>query len=121
MNNANESDTSSLPDARNRLREAARLLRKPKPIDPEVRRALVDLVEELGRALDTPTVPPAELARLAEVTANLTEALHHKFDPGITEELRSPLQEMLLQAETRAPTIVHIVERLITALANIGI
>ena len=121
MNNPGDPSTPSVPDTRSRLQAAARVLRETNSIDSEVHRALSDLVNELDRASQTPTVPPAEVAHLADVTAHLTEALHHGHDRGVLEHVRARLQEMALQVETRAPTTVHVVERLINALANIGI
>jgi len=121
VQNANEPGTPSVPDVRIRLHDAARLLRDSQSIDPEVRRVLADLVDELGQAFETPGVPPAEVAHLAEVTAHLTEALHQGHDRGQLEQLRNRMKELVLQAETRAPTAFHLVESLINALANIGI
>jgi hypothetical protein len=121
MAKADAPGTPSLPDVRARLHDAARLLRDPIAIDPDVRRALADLVDELGQALASPNVPQAEVARLAEVTAHLTEALHQGHDRGLLEQARNRMKDLLLQAETRTPTAVHLVENLINALANIGI
>jgi Domain of unknown function (DUF4404) len=121
MPNADAPDTPSLPDIRARLHDASQLLRNPMPIDPDVRRALADLVDELGQALESPNVPPAEVARLAAHTAQLTEALHQGHDRGLLEQARIRMKDLALQVETRSPTAVHLVENLINALANIGI
>lgn len=121
MPHADAPESFSLPDVRVRLHDAAQLLRNPKSIDPDVRRALADLVDELGKALDTPDVPPAEVARLAAYAAQLTEALHHERDRGFLEQAQDRMRNLALQVETRTPTAVHLVENLINALANIGI
>ncbi len=113
--------TPPAPTIRDSLRVTAQLLRDPTPIDPKVRRALADLVDELSAKLDAPDTPPAEVARLAEVTAHLADALHHGHERGILEDARDGLKEMMLQAETRAPTAVHLVENVVNALASIGI
>ena len=108
-------------DIRNSLQVTAELLRNPTPINPEVRQALAKLVDELHVKLAAPDTPPAEVARLAEATAQLASALHQQHDRGILERARDRLKELMLQAETRAPTAVHLVESLVDALAEIGI
>ena len=116
-----EPGTPSVPEVRNRLQGAARMLRESASLDPDVRRALAELLDELGRALEAPDAPPAEVARLAEGTAHLAESLQRGHDRGLLERARERLEELLLQAETRAPNAVGLTQRLIDALANLGI
>ena len=66
------------PDVQARLQDVARLLRQPGDLDPEARRALTELVDELSKTLETTTIPAASVTRLAESTAHLAEALHHQ-------------------------------------------
>ena len=116
-----ESRTPSVPEVRARLQDAARMLRESAALCPDVQGALAELLDELGRALEAPDAPPAEVARLAEGTAHLAEALHRGHDRGLLERARDRLEGLVLQAEARAPTTVGLAERVIDALANIGI
>ena len=65
----------AVPDVQVRLQEVARLLRQTGSIDPESKRVLAELVDELSKALTTAAVPPAEVTHLAESTVHLAEAL----------------------------------------------
>jgi hypothetical protein len=97
------------------------MLRDSTALDPEARRALADLLDEMGRALESPDAPPAEVARLADGAARLAESLRHGHDRGLSEKARDRLEGLILQAAARAPTAVGLARRLIDALANLGI
>jgi hypothetical protein len=116
---------SSPPDPseiRSRLRDAAKTVRDSQSLDPQVRAAVTDLLDELGRALDAPGSAPAEVAHLAESAAHLAETLHHAGnDRGLLERARDRLGEVVARAESRAPVAAGLVERLIDALAAMGI
>jgi hypothetical protein len=114
-------NTPSVPEVQARLRNVARSLRESVSADAEARNALADLVEELDRALSAGTMPPAEVARLAESTAHLAEALHHQRDVGVLGKARDRLERAMLNAEAHAPLAVGLARRLMEALANIGI
>src|SRR5262245_61152257 len=58
---------------RSRLRDAAGLVRDSDSLDANVRETLSALLDELGRALESPEVPPAEVAHLAESATHLAE------------------------------------------------
>jgi hypothetical protein len=111
----------SVPEIQARLRNVARSLREAGSADAEAQHALADLVDELDRALAGGTMPPAEVARLAESTAHLAEALHHQRDAGVLSKARNRLERAMLNAEAHAPLAVGLARRLMEALANIGI
>src|SRR5262245_44224739 len=116
-----ELSPNSVSVVRSRLQEAAGLVRNSVSLDTKVRETLSALLDEIGRALETPEVPPAEVARLAEDAAHLAESLHRVHDHRFLEGARDRLESFALQAETRAPTAVGLTRRLIDALANLGI
>ncbi len=99
----------SVPEVRTRLRAAA------------VQSALTDLLEELGRALEAPEAPPAEVACLAEGAAHQSVALHRGQDVGLAEKARHRLEGLVLRAEARAPAAAGLARRLIDTLASLGI
>jgi hypothetical protein len=113
--------TPSVAAVRARLDAAARLLGESAAVDPEVRRAFSELMDELSQALDAPDTPPAEVARLADGAAHLAEAIHHQHDQGLLTQARERLERLMFNAEARAPTAVGLTKRLIDALANLGI
>ncbi len=69
MSNDTQGATPSVPEVRKRLHDVAQMLRESRPIDPEVHRALAELLDELSAALAAPDAPPAEVAKLAETSA----------------------------------------------------
>jgi hypothetical protein len=97
------------------------MLRDSAALDLEVRCAIADVLDEMGRALEAPAAPPAEVARLAEGAAHLAEALQQRHERHLLERARDRLEGMILQAEARAPAAVGLARRLIDALANLGI
>jgi hypothetical protein len=111
----------SVPEVRARLQDAARKVRESDSLDPNVRQSLSDLMDELGRALDSSQTPPAEVARLADGTAHLAESLERGHDRGLVETARERLRQLIIDAETRAPVAVTLAERMIDALAKLGI
>ena len=58
------------------LHTIAEILRDPHPLSHEIRTVLADLLDEVGRMLATATVPPSEVAHLADSTALLARAVH---------------------------------------------
>jgi hypothetical protein len=106
------------PEVQARLQEVARALRQSTAIDAESQEALADLVEELSRSLRTSDA--AEVTRLAETTAHLAEALHHR-QGEVPVTLRDRLERAAINAEAHAPIAVGLARRLLDALANIGI
>lgn len=111
----------SLVEVKARLHEVAKVLREPGTIDPESRRTLAELVDELTAALASSNVPPAEVARLADSTAHLAESLHQRHDEGLVSKARDSFERAVTSAETHAPLATGLARRLLQALADIGI
>lgn len=116
-----ESHGAAAPEVRARLDDTARLLQESEAIDPEVRTALVELLDELGRALDQSEATPGEIGRLAEGVAHLGEALHKGHDRGVLAAARDRVTGLAVRAEAQAPAAVGLTRRVIDALANAGI
>jgi hypothetical protein len=103
------------------LHTIAEILRDPRPLTHEMRTVLADLVDELGRVLTAATVPPAEVAHLAESTAQLARAVHRREAPGLLAAARDRVEGALLAAESKTPFIAGLARRLLDTLADIGI
>jgi hypothetical protein len=103
------------------LHTIAEILRDPHPLTHEIRTLLADLVDELGRVLSTATMPPMEVAHLAESTAQLAKAVHSRESPGLLAAARDRVEAALLAAESKAPFIAGLARRLLDTLADIGI
>jgi hypothetical protein len=103
------------------LHTIAEILRDPRPLSREVRAVLADLVEELGRVLATTAMPPAEVAHLAESTAQLARAVHRRESPGLLAAARDRVEAAILAAEAKTPLTAGLARRVLDTLANIGI
>src|SRR4051812_4630296 len=101
-----ESGTPSVPEIQTRLGEVTQLLRQTHSVDPASRRVLAELVDELGKMLQSGQVPPAEVAQLAGTTAQLAEALHHQHDKGWLDTVRDRFEGAVASAEAHAPVAV---------------
>jgi hypothetical protein len=106
--------------ARTDLEEVVPLLREARHIDPEVQRALADLVDELIRVMD-PHAPAAQATHLAESSTQLVKALHRKHHAGLITAAKERLEEAATRAEAEAPVATGLARRLIDTLANLGI
>lgn len=115
------SRTSAAAGVQASLHTIGEILRDPHPLSHEVRGVLAELVEELGRVLESATVPPAEVAHLAESTAQLARAVHVQEPPGLLAAARQRLEAAILAAEAKAPLTAGLARRLLDTLANIGI
>jgi len=104
-----------------RLHDVARLLRGSDSLDAESRRTLAELVDELSKALRSTSVPAVEVARLAETTTHLAEALHRRHDRERVRTVRDRLDEAVVSTGLRHPLVAGIARRLLDTLANIGI
>jgi hypothetical protein len=111
----------SVSELQDRLRGVAQTLRQSSTIDEDSRQALAELVEELNKALQAQSVPPAEVSRLAESTAHLAESLHHPKARGLLGTAREGLERAAFEAESHAPLLVGLARRVVDALAGIGI
>src|SRR5262245_31547025 len=119
MSDPAPSTIPSLVDVQSRLQEVAKLLRDSPSLDAESRRVLAELVEELSRTLNSGSVPPGEVAHLAESTAHLAESLHHQHDTTMLGRAREGLEGAVIRAETKAPVAVGLARRVLDALSNI--
>ena len=99
----------------------AQLLREAHHLGPEAQRELADLLDELGAALASDAVPPAEKAHLADSAAHLVRALHQQHDEGLWGRARHRLEQAIVAAEAQAPVAAGVARRLVDALANLGI
>ncbi len=115
------SSTPTVPEIQARLHEVARLLRQPGTIEPESKRVLAELVDELSKVLDTPSLPPAEVTHLAESTIHLVEALQLQHQRELHVSLRDRLERAVINAEVHSPVLVGLARRLLDALADVGI
>ena len=105
---------------RTQLQAVVPLLREARHVDPDVRQALADLVDELIRLID-PNAPAAEAAHLAESSTLLAQALHRKHHTGLISTAKERLEEAATRAEAEAPVATGLARRLIDTLANLGI
>lgn len=121
MADSHDTNVPSVPEVRARLHETATLLQNASGLDAGLRQTLTELLQELGTALAQPAAPPAEVARLAESVAHLADALHARHDQGLVAGARDRLERFMVQAESHAPTAVGLAQRLIDAIANLGI
>src|SRR5947209_11794393 len=99
------------------LHTVARVLREAQPLGPEARRALADLVDELGNVLHSAAVPPPDVRHLADSTTHLIQALHQRQDPGRLARARDRLEQAILGIESQAPVAAGLARRVMDALA----
>jgi hypothetical protein len=116
-----ESPVPSVPEVQIRLHEVAKMLRESSTLDGTSQRALAELVAELGKSLATAHLPAAEVAQLADSTAQLAESLHHEQDRGLLGKARDRLEGALLNAESHAPNAVGLARRVLNTLTELGI
>lgn len=109
------------PGVQASLHTIAEILRDPRPLSREIRTVLADLVDELGRVLAAATVPPTEVAHLAQSTAQLAHAVHRREAPGRLAGARDRVEAAIIAAESKAPLTAGLARRLLDMLANIGI
>jgi hypothetical protein len=103
------------------LREVARLLRTADHLDPQEKKTFADLADELAGTLSASRVPSDEEAQLGHLARQLIEELHQGEGSVPAAATRHRLQEAILAAETRAPFAAGLAQRLLDAIANIGI
>ncbi len=86
---------TTVPEILARLKHVASLLRASKSVDAESQRTLAELVDELTRVLETESLPPAEVAHLAETTVHLENTLRHHPDEGVLAKARHGLEHVV--------------------------
>ncbi len=99
----------------------ARAVREGRRLDPEARQALADLVDELSRTLQTAPHTAEEMARVAESAAHLAQALEHPREERVLTAARVRLEQAVARADTKAPVLSGVAQRLLDILANLGI
>jgi hypothetical protein len=102
------------------LHSVARLLREPHPLSAEAQDALAGYIDELTSLLADPQAPPEAVRHLADSTAHLVEAVHHR-DEGLITAARDRLEQAILGAGAQVPVAAGVARRVLDALANIGI
>jgi hypothetical protein len=108
-------------DVRARLQSISERLRKADHLGPEAQKELAGLVEELGKAIQFAPVPSVELTHLTESAAHLLQALEQRRDAGVLTTARERLEQAIVSAESRAPFVAGIAQRLLATLASLGI
>jgi DNA repair ATPase RecN len=103
------------------LHTIARLLRDVRHLGPEAQDLLAELVDELGRSLESKEVPPAELNRIAEHVAALLRAAKPGAEMGLIGQVRDRLEQAATALESRAPLLTGLTRRLIETLSELGI
>jgi hypothetical protein len=120
MTEATPPSAESVAAVRTKLQELVPLLRASGQIEPEARKALADLVDELIRVMD-PNPPAVEAAHLAESSVHLVEALHRQHPVGLIAAAKKRLEDAATRTVAEAPVATGLARRLIDTLANLGI
>jgi ABC-type transporter Mla subunit MlaD len=114
-------DPAGASKVQQHLHTIARLLRDVRHLSPEAQELLAELVDELGQALASDTVPPAELNRLAEHVTQLLRAAEPGAERGVLGQIRNRLEQAAAALESRAPLLTGLTRRLIETLSEMGI
>jgi hypothetical protein len=105
--------------AKEQLRTVAKLLHEAHRLDSKAQELLAELVEELGRTLDT--LPSDELAHLSECAAQLVQVAKQSDERRTLKTALDRLEGALVRVDARFPAIAAIGRRLLQALADLGI
>jgi hypothetical protein len=62
-----------------------------------------------------------EAAHLAECANHVLQSVHQKKGKSVIADARDRLEKAIIAAEARSPTLAGLVERLMDALASLGI
>jgi len=103
------------------LHTIAQVLRDAKHLTPETQAALAELVDELGEAAQAGKASSEEVARLVESVAHVAESLREQPGSGTLSAARKRLERAIGFAETRAPFLAGLAQRLLDALVDLGI
>jgi hypothetical protein len=114
-------DPEAIRRAKANLHELAQLLRESGHLDPESQRRLAELVDEMGEMLAPASAPSAATAQLADDVAQLAQALHQQQEAQLISRIKQRLVEATARAEAEAPVATGVVQRLLDALAAMGI
>jgi hypothetical protein len=116
-----EAGTPALTDLQARLHAVAEMLEEAPTLEPEARRVLAELVDELSAAFQSAEVPPEGMARLTESTGRLAEALRHQHEHGLLAKARDGFADAVAQTEAHAPFLTRLAGRFLELLADLGI
>jgi hypothetical protein len=103
------------------LQAIAQLLREVPPLGVEAQRLLADLLDELGRDLNSAIVAPAEVAHLTDSVAHLVRSVHAQTEKGVLAGARDQVDKAIVAAEGKAPVFAGLVRQLVDALSSFGI
>lgn len=114
---------SSTPTAaiRAHLHTISELLRHNERLGPEAQALVADLLDELGKSLEENAVPSAQVAKLTECAAQLTQAVQQGHAPSLLESARARLDRAVVAVETEHPVLAGLTRRLAEMLADLGI
>ena len=90
-------------DVRASLHTIAQVLRETKHFTPETQQALAELVDELGRAVESGAASSQEVAHLAESVAHVAQALREQRETGPLKAARKRLERAIGFAEGKRP------------------
>lgn len=102
------------------LAELARLLRHVDHLEPEARRQLADLVEELDSALHG-NKSEESAQHLAESVRQLAQALQTQHPENPITHAREQLEATVARTAAEVPVASGVARRLIDILADLGI
>jgi hypothetical protein len=108
-------------DAAGRLHEIAGRLRAMHHLGPEEQRALADLADQLGMALERPLTASAQTPALAESITHLANALQRGQTGGPLQAVRQRLEEVAAKLEARTPNVAAFAREVVDVLASLGI
>lgn len=114
-------ESSAADQFRTSLHELATILREAQQLEPDAQEALADLMDELSKSLTAQGMPTAETAHLATSAASLARSLHERSNPNLLAAAKKRFEQAALRAEMQAPLAAGIAERVLDALANLGI
>lgn len=116
-----EAMPQSWRELQDHLVEVADGLRDVEHIDPQARRELADLLDELSEAIATTKLPAQDVEHLVATTTHVAKSLQHPATHGVVSSAVERLEHAVLSAQSRAPVLAGITRRLIDVLSSIGI
>ena len=121
MSDPSQPKASEADKVQAELRDVAALLRQASHLDPSTQSSLADVVDELSRAIKPDALPSAETIHLAQTLTELARSLHGKQEKGPLTAVGGRLRAAVAKVETKSPFVAGLVQRLLDALAGIGI
>ena len=115
------SDSTHEPSIRDRLHQLALHLRGHPHLGPEAQTELAELLDDLGREIAPERLTVGEEKHLHELVTHVAEALGAPGATGVFGAAKDRLEEMVVDAEVRAPFAAGIARRIVAALTDLGI